>query len=45
MPQNSESYAKLKAAADEQYSGKIGERDFSYPYLVNVVAGFSENWN
>lgn len=45
MPQNSELYAKLKAAADEQYAGKIGERGFSYPYLVNVVAGFSEIWN
>ena len=39
MPQNSELYAKLKAAADEQYAGKIGERGFSYPYLVKVVAG------
>lgn len=45
MPQNSELYAKLKAAADEQYAGKIGERGFSYPYLVRVVAGFSEIWN
>lgn len=45
MPQNSELYAKLKAAADEQYAGKIGERGFSYPYLIKVVAGFSENWN
>lgn len=45
MPQNSELYAKLKAAADEQYAGKIGERGFSYPYLVNVVAGFWETWN
>lgn len=45
MPQNSGLYAKLKAAADEQYAGKIGERGFSYPYLVNVVAGFWENWN
>lgn len=45
MPQNSELYAKLKEAADEQYAGKIGERGFSYPYLVKVVAGFKENWN
>ena len=45
MPQNSGLYAKLKAAADEQYAGKIGERGFSYPYLVNVVAGFWETWN
>lgn len=45
MPKNSELYAKLKAAADEQYAGKIGERGFSYPYLVKVVAGFCETWN
>lgn len=42
MPQNSELYAKLKSVADKNY---VGERGFSYPYLVKVVAGFSETWN
>lgn len=45
MPQNSELFAKLKAVADEQYAEKNGERGFSYPYLVKVVAGFWEAWN
>lgn len=43
MPQNSEQYAELKSVADK--AEKIGERGFSYPYLVKVVAGFSEAWN
>lgn len=42
MPQNSELYAKLKSTADKQH---VGKRGFSYPYLVKVVAGFSEAWN
>ncbi|MGO5030160.1 MULTISPECIES: hypothetical protein [Agathobaculum] len=45
MPQNSELFAKLKAVADKQYAETIGERGFSYPYLVKVVAGFCEVWN
>lgn len=42
MPQSSELYAKLKSVADKKC---IGERGFSYPYLIKVVAGFSEAWN
>lgn len=45
MPQNSQLYAQLKAAADKQYAGEIVKRGFSYPYLVKVVAGFYEAWN
>lgn len=45
MPQDSELYAKLKMVADEHYAEQIGERGFSYPYLVKVVAGFSEAWD
>jgi hypothetical protein len=42
MPQSSELYAKLKSVADKNY---VGKRGFSYPYLIKVVAGFSEAWN
>lgn len=44
MPQNSELYARLKSVADKKYAAEIGERGFSYPYLVKVVAGFWEDW-
>ena len=42
MPKNSELFANLKSSADHQYAGQIGERGFSYSYLVSVVAGFWE---
>ena len=44
IPQDSELYAKLKSTADKTYTDEIGKRGFSYPYLVKVVAGFSEAW-
>jgi hypothetical protein len=41
MPQDSDLFQNLKSAADKRYPGKRG---FTYPYLVKVVAGFSEAW-
>ncbi|MEG1869849.1 MAG: hypothetical protein RR205_03260 [Oscillospiraceae bacterium] len=41
MPRDCELYQQLKAVADKKYRG---ERGFSYPYLVKVVAGFSKVW-
>lgn len=44
MPKYSDLHIRLKYIADTKYAGKIGKRGFSYPYLVRVVAGFSEAW-
>lgn len=45
MPQDSGLYADLKSAADGTVEKTSGERGFSYPYLVKVVAGFWEAWD
>lgn len=42
MPKNSELYFKLKSVADKKCIDEIGERGFSYSYLVKAIAGFSE---